>query len=51
MLKIVNNERLIEHEREKLLLNCKESEERKRMSKQFGTDRSFASARIIKFNK
>jgi len=51
LLELLNTEQKIEEEREKMLNNIKENEEKKRLEKIFGIERAKASARIIKLSE
>lgn len=51
LLELLNTEQKIEEEREKMLENIKDNEEKKRLERIFGIERAKASARIIKLSE
>jgi len=51
LLELLNTEQKIEEEREKMLENIKDDEEKKRLERIFGIERAKASARIIKLSE
>jgi len=51
LLELLNTEQKIEEEREKMLDNIRDDEEKKRLERIFGIERAKASARIIKLSE
>ena len=51
LLRIIDNEREIEHQREKVLAMSQDSGERSKLTKIYGVERAKASIKIIKFSK